>query len=289
MSFVPKLLAAGDRFAISNVADLVDHLGWFAGDDQRPKLEAWLRATFGPGATKLGALPKDGDDLDAEVSRAQLFEQAAYAGRDPDLTKQAIELAGHWRELPEAMREDILTVAVDASPELQAKLREDVKTEKDIVKLGAGLSALSHVRDPHRLEQALGTMLDPAIDFRESMWMLASVDATTLAVRESFFKTHQSELFKRLPAIDDTGTSVFAFAQPFASDCDAARRDELAAYLKQTFSAIPGAPRHIVQMTEGLDRCIATHKQLDPEVRGWLGGVKIVKTAKPAKPLKSTK
>jgi hypothetical protein len=132
-------------------------------------------------------------------------------------------------------------------------------------------------------------MLDPAIDFRQSMWMLRNVDATTIAVRQAFFKAHQAELFKRLPAIDDTGTTVFAFAEPFARDCDAARRDELAAYMKQTFSAIPGAPRRIVQLTEGLDRCIATRKLLDPEVRGWLGGVKIVKTAKPAKPLKSTK
>ena len=289
MSFVPKLLASGDRFAISNVIDLADRLTWFTADDQRPKLEAWLRATFGPGAAKLGALPKDNDDLDAETIRSELFQQAAYEGRDPELTKQAVELAGHWRDLPEAMRGNILAVAADASPEIQAKLREDLKTEKDIVKLGDAIGALSRIRDPQRLEQALGTMLDPAIDFRQAMWMLTSVDPTTVALRTSFFKAHQADLFKRLPAIDDTGTSVYAFAIPFASSCDPAKRDEYAAYMKQTFSSIPGAPRILTQLTEELDRCIATRKLLDPEVRGWLGGVKIVKAAKSAKPQKSTK
>jgi cytosol alanyl aminopeptidase len=289
MSFVPKLLAAGDRFSIGDVGELVGTLTWFARDDQRPKLEAWLRTTFGPGAAKVGALPKDGDDLDTEATRIQLFDNAAYGGRDPELAKQAVELAGHWRELPEAMRGEILAVAADASPEIQAKLREDVKTEKDIVKLGEAIGALSRIRDPQRLEQALGTMLDPAIDFRQSMWMLTDVDPATIQLRTSFFKAHQAELFKRLPAIDDTGTSVYAFAVPFAASCDPDKRDDYAAYMKQTFSSIPGAPRIITQLTEQLDRCIATRKLLEPEVRGWLGGVKIIKTAKLAKPQKSAK
>ncbi|HEY3803333.1 MAG TPA: M1 family metallopeptidase [Kofleriaceae bacterium] len=289
MSFVPKLLAAGDRFAIGDVGGLADRLVWYAQPDQRAKLETWLRETFGPGAAKLGALPKDGDDLDAEASRGELYELTAYEGRDPELQKQAIELAAHWRDLPEAMRGDILAVAVDASPEVQAKVREEAKTEKDSVKLGEELSALGRIRDPQRLEEALGAMLDPAIDFRRSMWMLSNVDVSTLGVRQAFFKAHQAALLKRLPAIDDTGTSVYAFARPFAMDCDAARRDELASYMKQTFSSIPGAPRRITQLTEGLDRCISTRKLLLPEVRGWLGGVKIIKTSKPAKPQKTTK
>jgi alanyl aminopeptidase len=289
MSFVPKLLAAGDRFAIADVAGLAGRLVWYSQPDQRAKLETWLRETFGPGTTKLGALPKDGDDLDAESSRGELYNMTAYEGRDPDLQKQAIDLASHWRDLPEAMRVHILSVAVDASPEIQARVREEVKTEKDVVKLGEELTALARIRDPQRLQEALGAMLDPTIDFRRSMWMLGNLDVSTIGVRQAFFKAHQAALFKRLPAIDDTGTSVYAFAQPFAEDCDAARRDELADFMKQTFSTIPGAPRRIAQLTEGLDRCIATRRLLEPEVRGWLGGVKIIKASKPAKPQKSTK
>jgi alanyl aminopeptidase len=283
ISFIPKLLAVGDRFAIGDVNELVyGTLTRFAGD-LRPKFEAWQRATFGPGATKLGPLPKDGDDLDAEVSRAGLYIAAAYGGRDPDLVKQAVELAGHWRELPESMRGQILTVAVDASPEIQAKVRADATTEHDVVKLDNAISALGSIRDPARLQDALGAMLDPAIDFRRVMWMLAGGDSSTLATRQAFFQSHQTELMKRLPPIDDTGSSVYAFALPFALDCDAAHRDERVDFMKKTFSAIPGAPRPIVQLTEQLDRCIATRKLLEPEIRGWLGGVKIQKPAKPPK------
>jgi hypothetical protein len=183
----------------------------------------------------------------------------------------------------------LMEIAVDASPDVQADVRAAAKTEKNQNRLNEALRALSGIRDPQRLTQALDAMLDPAIDFRQSMWMLAGGVTATLSARQAFFKAHQAELFKRLPAIDDTGTSIYAFATPFSNDCDATRRDELVDYIKATFAQIPGAPRLITQLTEGLDRCIATHKLLDPEVRGWLGGVKIIKPAKPAILKKSTK
>jgi alanyl aminopeptidase len=289
MSFVPKLLAAGDHFSFNAVGDLVERVIDLTQPDQQAKLETWFRATFGPGATKVGLVPKDGDDWDAEVNRRSFVGLDAYWGRDPDLVKQVVELAAHWRELSAGVRGRFLEIAVDASPEVQADVRAAVKTEKDPNRLHEDLDALSGIRDPQRLTQALDAMLDPTIDFRQSMWMLASGVNSTLATRQAFFKAHQAELFKRLPAIDDTGTSIYAFATPFSSDCDAARRDELAAFIKDTFAKIPGAPRLITQLTERLDRCIATHKLLDPEVRGWLGGVKIIKPAKPAKPQQSSK
>jgi cytosol alanyl aminopeptidase len=290
MSFVPKLLAAGDHYSLGVVSDLALRVIDLSQPDQRNKLETWLRATFGPGATKVGMLPKDGDDYDAEANRYNLVLDTAFYGRDPDLVKQAVDLAAHWRDLPASTRALIMMIAVDASPDVQADVRAAAKTEKDRTRLGEEIRALASVRDPQRLEQALDAMLDPAIDFRESMRMLAdNGDITTLPSRQKFFKAHQAALFKRLPAIDDTGTSVYAFATPFSSDCDPNRRDELAAFIKDTFSQIPGAPRRIVQLTESLDRCIATHKLLDSEVRGWLGGVKIIKPAKPAKSQKTTK
>ncbi|HEY1546325.1 MAG TPA: M1 family metallopeptidase [Kofleriaceae bacterium] len=290
MSFVPKMLASGEHFAIGDVAQLADTVRGFVDNDQRGKLEAWERSTFGPGATKVGMLPKDGDDLDTELARETLVEQAAYVGRDPDLVKQAVDLAAHWRDLAEATRQLVLRIAVDASPEVQAAVRETAKTEKDNTRLGVELNALAGVRDPQRLEQALDAMLDPAIDFRHSMWMLArGDDVSTLPTRQKFFKAHQAELLKRLPAIDDTGTSIYAFATTFSRDCDAARRDELANFIKDSFAKIPGAPRLIVQLTESLDRCIATRKLLEPEVRGWLGGVKIIKPAKSVKSQKTAK
>ena len=275
ISFVPKLLAGGERYALHDVEGLVEHLVHDTAAEHLGKLEAWLRLTFSPGATKLGPLPKDADDINAEATRSGFWATAAYTGRDPELAKQAIALAAKWRELPDAMQGVLLDTAVDASADVQAAVRGDVDAVHDNEKLKHALHALATVRDPARLEHALDVMLDPKVDFRHSMWMLAEGAPVTAATRQAFFRAHQQELMKRLPPIDDTGVSTYAFAAPFAEDCNAERRDQIVDYMKATFSAIPGAPRILTQLSEGLDRCIETRKVLQPEIAAWLGGIKI--------------
>jgi hypothetical protein len=39
----------------------------------------------------------------------------------------------------------------------------------------------------------------------------------------------------------------------------------------------------IAEMTEALDHCIANRRALEPELRGWLGGLKIPRPTDPAK------
>ena len=168
-----------------------------------------LRQTFGPGATKLGLVPKDSDDLDAELTRTALAFAAAWHGRDSDLVKQALDLAAKWRELPGGMRGTVLEIAVDASPELGTQVQSEVVHEQDRRKRDEMLGALAAVRDPKRYETALALLLDKAVDFRESMWMLfgATTDPTRL-VAQNFFRAHEAELVARMPKDEVAGTAA---------------------------------------------------------------------------------
>jgi len=77
----------------------------------------------------------------------------------------------------------------------------------------------------------------------------------------------------------------------FTDACDPKRRDELATEVTTRFASQPGGARVVAQAIEEMDQCIATRAALDPEIRGWLGGVKIprpvVVDKKPKKPAKS--
>ena len=42
-----------------------------------------------------------------------------------------------------------------------------------------------------------------------------------------------------------------------------------------TFTDEPGGAREVRNNIEWLDQCIASRGALEPELRGWLGGVKI--------------
>ncbi|HSN27562.1 MAG TPA: M1 family metallopeptidase [Kofleriaceae bacterium] len=274
LSFVPKLLAGGDRFTIRHAVGFPLGLERFVADEQRGKYEAWVRMVFGPGAAKVGMTAKDTDDLDAESTRGQLIGAAAWTGRDPALVKQAIELAAKWRDLPGGIRGTVLEIAVDASPDVFATTLAEVKKEPDRRKRGEMLNALAAVRDPKRYEQALGLLLEKDVDFRETMWMLfgPSIDATR-NVAQSFYRAHEKELLARMPQ-DETTSGVAELSYVFTASCDPARRDDIAEYVKTHFASMPGGERTVKQAIEGMDQCIASRRLMDPEIRAWLGGFK---------------
>jgi alanyl aminopeptidase len=281
LSFVPKMLAGGDRFTIGAALGFPLSLERWVADDQRPKYEAFIRTTFGPGAAKLGFDAKPADDLDAEETRVGLVSAAAWQGRDPDLVKRAIELAAHWRDLPAAIRGLVLEIAVDASAEIGAQVEGEVAQEKDRRKRQEMIGALSAIRDPKRYEAALALMLDPKVDFRETMWMLyGGQTEATRAVAQAFYRAHEAEIIKRMPK-DETAGEVAGMAWIFTATCDAARRDDIAEYVTKHFAGMPGGERTVKQAIEGMDQCIASRKLVEPAVRGWLGGYKIPKPPKP--------
>jgi hypothetical protein len=285
LSFVPKLLAGGDRFAIGDAIDLPRGLDRDVPDELRGKYEAAMRALFAPGATKLGALPKPSDDLDIESIRGELFRAAAWTGRDPELTKQAIELAGRWRELPRAIRGDVLAIAADASADVYERLAREVKAEPDRFARGNMLGALASTRDPARLAGALPLVLDPKLDVNDATELLdhPSTQATR-ALIEKFFRDHADELLARIPK-DEVTSGAASYAYVITRACDGARRDEIADYVTHRFGSLPGGDRTVKQAIESMDRCIATRAILEPEIRAWLGGFKIprpeVKASRP--------
>jgi alanyl aminopeptidase len=271
------MLAGGDRFTIGDALGFPLSLERWVADDQRPKYEAFIRTTFGPGAAKLGFDPKPTDDLDAESTREALVSAAAWQGRDPDLVKRATELAAHWRDLAPSIRATVLNIAVDANPDMGAQVQGELAAEKDRRKRREMIGALSSVRDPKRYEAALALMLDPKIDFRETMWMLfGGQTEATRAVAQAFYRAHEAEIVKRMPK-DETAGEVAGMAWIFTATCDAARRDEIAEYVTKHFGSMPGGERTVKQAIEGMDQCIASRKLVQPAVRGWLGGYKIPK------------
>jgi alanyl aminopeptidase len=285
LSIVPKLLAGGDRTTVGDALDVPVSLDRFVADDQRPKYEAWVRQLFGPAATKLGMIPQDSDDLDAESMRYDVMRAVAWHGHDPDLVKQASDLAQTWRDQPLAIRGLVLMIAADANPDLHAKLLREVKTEPDRRRRDDMYSALVATRDPKRVEAALELLLDPKIEFREALWMILGTSTeATRKVAERFVRAHKDKQLERMPKDAVTGM-VGIVSMLFAGSCDEGLRDDAHDYVTKNFGTLTGGQRVIDQGFEAMDQCIASRKLVEPELRAFLGGVKIPKPApKPAKP-----
>ncbi|MEO8701312.1 MAG: M1 family aminopeptidase, partial [Kofleriaceae bacterium] len=280
LSFVPKLLAGNDRFTIGPSLGLVVSFDKLVPEDLRGKYEYWLRTTFGPGATAAGFVPKDTDTLDIESTRKGLVHVVGWTARDPVLVAEAVRLSDKWRDLPQAMRGDVLAIAVDAKPEIFDRILKDVMSETDRSRRAEMFEALAGVRDLGRQKIALGLILEPKLDIRETIGLLnETATLANLAASQQFFRDHQAEIMKRVPK-DETASPIANMAGLFTATCKAEERDAVIDYVNKNFAQLPGGVRVIKQRIEGMDQCIASRKLIEPELRAWLGGVRLPKPKK---------
>jgi len=270
LSLVPEMLRGAERFPIADAVAFASGLDRSVPDELRAEYERWLRSTFSRAARKLGVLPRAEDDLDSESSRRELVHAAAWLGRDPELVKSAIAQGAAWHELPQSIRGAILALAVDSDARLFAQTISAVKTEPDRARRREMLAALAAVRDRRRVLTAFELVLDPALDFRETMGMLAGTSSeATRRVAETFVRDHLDALMQRMPR-DEVSGGIAAIAWLFTSSCDAVRRDEIVAYTTTNFASLPGGKRTVDQAIEAMDQCIAAKAALEPQIRSWL-------------------
>jgi aminopeptidase N len=279
LSLLPRMLVQGNRFTIEDAVGFARSLDPFVPDDLRPAFEAWLRDVFSPAAAALGLMPKAGDDLDAEVSRARLIEAAGFLGRDPALVREAKQRAEHWRDLPQAIRGTVLAVAVDDDPELGTSVAAAVETEPDRARRREMLAALGRVRDPERVATTLKLTSNPRVDLRESMSLLsgASTEQTRRA-KAAFFHANEATLLQRLPK-DAVASSTVRLVRLFTSSCAAAEREDTGRYLSEKFAPLPGGKVVAEQALEEMDQCIAARLRIEGQLRAWLGGSKPTRAA----------
>jgi alanyl aminopeptidase len=277
LSFVPKMVVGNDRFTLPPALGFPAGFDKWVPNELRPKFEYYLRTMFGPGALVVGLAPKDTDTLDTEEMRSSLIGTVAWTARDPKLVEQAVVLAEKWRDLPQSTRGLILDIAVDAKPEVFAKILKDVRTEPDRNRREEMYVALGGVRDPKRQAEALALILDPKLDIRETLDMVFKAPLEdNQAVARQFWKDHAKEILARLPK-DGTAGPLANYAYLFTDACRADKRDEIIAYVRKEFTALGGGTRVVEQAIESMNQCIATRALVEPELRGWLTGVKIAK------------
>jgi alanyl aminopeptidase len=272
LSFVPKLLAAGDRFSIRAALAVPLGVRNLVPEDLRAKYEAWLRFALGPAARKAGLSPKRTDSLDIEVARTSLLDAVADLGRDPELVAAAVKLSERWRELPQAIRGRVILLAAHARPAVFDRLLGEVYTEDDRERRDEILNALATTRDVGQQRAALALVLDPKLDIRDTQSILvaANVEANRV-VAQRFFQDHKDAILARLPS-DGTASGQTWLAALFTSSCSAERRGELADYVTATFAKLQGGARVVAQSIEGMDQCIARRALVEPAIRSWLGG-----------------
>jgi alanyl aminopeptidase len=268
LSLVPKLLAERHRIAVNAAVDAAWRARRWLPADKLPRLDAWIRRTFGPAARALTWQPQPRDDLDAERSRSALVSLVAWSG-DAPLRASAVALARTWRTLGSAIRSQVIAIAADADPATFDRLLAAVPTETSPELRIDLLRALSQVTDPARLRSVLALTFDKRLEPREARSLVfAGRTVTQARLVGAFFREHLDELLARFP--DNGSGDASGLAMAFLRGCDAGGRDEAQAFVQLHFGKIVGADRIIARGLEGLDQCIAAQRLLGPKLDAWL-------------------
>ena len=110
-------------------------------------------------------------------------------------------------------------------------------------------------------------VLSPELDARETVAILFSA-SESLAGREpmwEFFKANFDAIEARLPR-EMAGQAPF-MAQGF---CDPGHRKDVESFFQSRIDKLPGGPRALAQVLEGIDLCIASRAAQEGSVREFL-------------------
>ena len=263
-------LAAARTFANSSERQLASQAREIVGGarrlvpaDLRPNYAAFVRKTFGARAADLGWSAKPDDDADTRLLRASLVPFVAREGDDAALQAEARRLANGWLENrkgidPDMLRVVLSTAAFCGGQDLFDRLLEELKKTQDRRARSAIIAALSSFRDPKIVQQALGLLLVPQFDVRETTGLMFSGlgDPQTQSLPFEFLKAHYDEVLKRVPREGDfdAAAALPFVGQPF---CDEPSRRAFVEFFQDRVRNFLGGPRYYAQVLEGIRLCEA--------------------------------
>jgi hypothetical protein len=171
--------------------------------------------------------------------------------------------------MPSSDRSSLLAVAVDADRATFDRVLAAAPAETDPELRTDALRALTMVSSEAHLRSVVALTFDKRIEQGEArILVFAGRTPAGQRVVADYFRQHLDELLARFPENGNRGAA--GFANLFTRTCDAAMRDDTAAFIKDRFGKMIGAQRVITNGLEQLDQCIATQRMIGPKLDAWL-------------------
>jgi len=245
-----------------------------------PKLQAFVRANFGPRLVPLGLTAKPGETPANALLREYLVQLLVEEGRDPALMAQLTKgaqayLASGGKNtggiapelLQEAMRAGVISQGKPFADQVFAAFQKS----NDEYFVGSAIYALSGSEDTATLDKLAGLALSPALRVGDVRYVFRYMQAEAAArpVLWNWFKANYDAIVKRLST---GGLSGAPDIQQFA--CDTAMQDDLMAFFGPKTSQLEGTPRTLKEASDKINRCIAFKQAKGAEIAAAIQALK---------------
>lgn len=248
-------------------------------DESRGAFKAYVSALLLPMARELGWEAKKGELDDRRLLRRTVLRALAHLAEDPWLNAEADKKTAAYMREPRSVDPDIAAIALRVSSrratekrfdELMGALsRAETPEQRNVV-----LGALGSFGSPALVRRGLDLMLSDRVRQGDGFQIMGAASAwpdmqpRVLAwTRESF-----EELKKKLP-----GYIVARFAHRVGNLCEAAARDDAAAFFKEALKGVDGASRPLAQAIEESSLCIDLRAREGARVKAKLLGKRVAR------------
>jgi aminopeptidase N len=237
-----------------------------AGDDLRPRAEAFARRLYAPTLARLGWTPHAGEDGETRLLRARVLGFLADVGQDPAVRREA---AARGRKLVGKIGDGVLdtdavagelvdvvlAVAVqDGDAAFFAGVLRELAASTDTLTRARLVTALGATHDPALAARARDLALDPALHLDEierPLWR-QTADVETRSATWDWLRAHFDALEERLSRrrVGDTPWMAGGF-------CDESRAREVDAFFAPRIRDLAGGPRNLAATLESIRLCAA--------------------------------
>ncbi len=275
LALVPVLARDADRHVVDASVRLVRDLEPLVPDALMPRFEGFVRELYAGRARELGWSAQPGESEDVRLLRQSVVGVSLRLGRDPQLEREAVALAGRWLDDPSAADSDLLPAVLAGAAgagdrALFDRMREEVLRSTDREQRERLFRGLGAVRDPGLAREALALTLEERLDPRESVRILGVLSSQRETRRASFdfMKAHYDALVARLPRGEFSTPAYFPWIG--AGLCADSTRQEMEGFFKERSAGVAGGPRILAQALEDVDQCVARKKVQQPGLVAFL-------------------
>jgi aminopeptidase N/puromycin-sensitive aminopeptidase len=238
-----------------------------ATDEDRDKLNAVIRAQYGPIYTALGK-ESDKETYDQEQIRSELYGALGDAG-DPAVVAHAQQVADdlfNGRKVSESNMMESVAMAAENGDEAFYNRVQTVSQRADDPELQEeSLRILTQFRDPKLIVRTLEYAVSGQVRNQDS-WILIAVELSQRETRDLAWPWVQQHWDKvQAQFTTASGANVVSSVGSF---CTADRRAEVATFFAT--HKVAAADRTLAKALDSIDACISLRAVQEPKLHAWL-------------------
>ncbi len=237
--------------------------------DEKTAFADWVRRTYKPELTKLGA-PAAGDSPEKEQLRAELFSLVGSIGNDPDTIADARKLTAAYLANPDAVDPNLAPAALSIAAQhgdatLFDQLQKVFETANNPQRAEEALALLGAFEDPALIDRAMAYAASGKVKNQDSLFIFARAlgNPSTHDVAWQYIQANWPAVSAQLTEMN--GARVVSAAGSF---CSADKAAEVNAFF--TAHPVHAAARSLKRAESQIQDCEEFRSAQEGNVKSWL-------------------